>query len=107
MRLRFVLTVLGLCCACADPNAFRSHVVRELASAGAGDIASSTPPEIAQWLSNHPDKQPVIDRIDQECTPLRMRADANWTMRTAEGRVCYVAAQFASYRDRAANPKGY
>lgn len=79
---------------CYDPNAQSSAVVREVESQGSGNLASMTAPEIGAWFANHNDPN-LVRRIVSECASLQFRADAGWTYRTAEGRVCSAAAALA------------
>ena len=107
MKYLLFLPVAIVLWSCSDPNARQSVIVREVERAGAGDVSGATPPEIAIWFSHHPEKQAVIDRINEQCKPLRVQADMNWAMRTAEGRICSVAQQIATPPVWGANPKGY
>src|SRR3954468_13062303 len=107
MRRFLFLPIVIVLLSCSDPKAHQSGIVRELERAGAGDVSGSTPPEIAMWFSQHPKKKAVLDRINVQCQPLRVQADTNWTLRTAEGRICFVAQQLATPPVYGANPKGY
>jgi hypothetical protein len=86
-----LIVTLLLLTACGDPNAQSSSIVRQLEAAGAGNVASLTEPEISDWLARHNDRT-LIARLNGECQPLRSRADASWTYRTAEGRICKAVA---------------
>ena len=77
---------------CSDPNAQASPIVREVEANGSGNISGTTTPELAAWFAK---KQEFANHIAQECAPLYKRADANWTQRTAEGRVCTAAQSVA------------
>ena len=89
-KILFV-AMLFLLGACADPNAQSSAIVRQVEAANAGNVASLTEPEISDWLARHNDRT-LIARLNGECKPLRSRANAAWTYRTAEGRICQAVA---------------
>lgn len=91
IKSSFAMMLLFLMTACVDPNAQSSSIVRQVEAAGAGHVATMTEPEIADWLARHSDRT-LIARLNTECKPLRSRAEAAWTYRTAEGRICGAAA---------------
>ena len=93
MRLTFSLLILtGMTlCSCYDPNAQTSAIVREVESAGSGNLDVSSLNGLVMFLSARPS---LAKRIDQECEPLAERADAHW-VETAEGRACLAAHRAA------------
>jgi len=89
---------------CADRNAQSSPIVREVEANGAGDVSSTTVPELTAWFGKK--GQQFATHIAQECAPLAKAADANWAQRTAEGRVC-TAAQGLAFTPFTADPRKY
>ena len=82
---------------CRDSNAQNSAIVVEVEKAGAGnDIPSLTTDELKQWFAHQPPL--FVHKINNECTPLRTKAPAEWHMRTAEGRVCDAVLPIAALK---------
>jgi len=109
MRAKVLAVVFAIMVAigCADPNAQRSAVVRRIEFAGAGDVSSLTAPELVEWIEHHPEKEAMFRDLNLDCAPLRIRAAADWSMRTAEGRVCSAVEQTDTYVPRDADKTAY
>ena len=77
--------------ACYDPRAQQSSIVREVESAGSGNLDYVTPPGLADFLAMRP---ALVETLNRQCAPLRISADAHW-IETSEGKVCAVARTFS------------
>ena len=87
--------------ACYDPHAQDSKIVREVEAAGSGDISRYTVPGLTEWFSHRPQ---LATKIANECVPIVRSAPANWAT-SAEGTVCFVAAQMAPPPPMVADPR--
>jgi hypothetical protein len=90
MRTLLLISICLSLGACYDPNAQSSYIVREVEAAGSGDISSLTTIEIGQWFARTNNRQ-LVHRVNMQCDHLRRFRSADWSMRTAEGRVCSAA----------------
>lgn len=87
--LLIVAVILGSEAGCYDPHAQGSRIVREVESAGAGNISTYTIPGLVQWFSHRPE---LAKKVASECAPIESGAGANWGT-SAEGSVCYAATK--------------
>jgi hypothetical protein len=71
----------------------RSEIVAMAERAGSGKLSSTPAPQIEEWLRNHRD---LAVQIDDQCSGVRPKADANWPV-TTEGRVCTAARNAAMF----------
>jgi len=76
---------------CYDPNAQRSAIVREVETAGAGDLSTYDVQSLGLWFANH---QELATKVSLECAPVERAAPAGW-LRSSEGSVCRAAGIMA------------